>query len=393
MSKARAALILPMLTAGVALALAATLYSHHGAARQAGSENAGTDVELLRRKIAIAPLDPALHLAVAMSGAASRSAPQEIERLALRSAAQLAPFDSNVHRAQAFRFFEAGDQRQALAKVRALSKIDPESHNDTLGALLQVAGGEAWIEHVNVLTEERSALLDAIAHSTCASNAKMALATWAATRAASVSRLQSRTLECLLGRVTSPGDAIDVYTLWIDSIKSKPSEIPFVFNGDFETPDSNGPFNWRIGAGGEYRDGYTARVQSERVSGKPNRFLQIDFNSRAIRSEMLSINLALPPGNYRLSYRTKDEVTADAATPELVLTCNRTNARLGDAPGKVATGRQSSNSGSWREVSRDFSVDSTCYLQRMVLTSASANWQARGFKGRLLIDDVVITLQ
>jgi hypothetical protein len=377
----------------VSLALAGALVSHYQTTRNAASQRVGSDSEVLRRNVALSPLDPAVHLALAMRGATSNTPPQEIEQRALRSAAQLAPYDANVIRAEAFRLFEAGDQKRALEKIRTLSIIDAESHNDVLNALLQVAGGTAWIEHVNTLTQERSAMLDAIAHSTCSSKRELALAIWVATRAASVNRLLPRTLDCLVSRVASAEDALDVYTLWIDSLRNKPTAIPFVFNGDFEMADPAGPFAWRIGTGGEYRDGYTARIVTERAASGTNRLLQFEFNARPIRSELLAMNMALPPGSYRLNYRAKDDVVTDGSRPEFAVYCHRSNVRLGEALAKPSALGQNDDGGRWKTISRSFEVDGTCHLQRLVLTSTAPNWQARGYKGRISLDDVTVSRQ
>ncbi len=360
-----------------------------------GDAHSATQAGALREYVLRSPFDAAGHLALAAEGAAANLPPTQATKVALNAATTLAPLSPDVLRLAIFRGLQTGDADAAIAAGERLAEIDGMARPDIVKALSNLATSPVWEKTIERWQSTRSPLLDELVFTICQSNAPLAQKLQLATLASAADVLSNRSFECLrAASLRSPEFAI-VYGLWIDRIlRKRPTQsvdIPNVFNGDFSRAIENEPFDWKLGAGGDFRDGYVVRVKRETIDGVANRYLEVELNGRPIKSDIATTMTALPRGRYVLSYRIRDTSQVVPHRFRLAMRCVG-GAELNTAAGDRITPQVAGGSANdWALVSQAVIVPGDCHAQQLSLESTRSNWKTLGANGRVALDDVVIS--
>ncbi|MFN3630221.1 MAG: hypothetical protein ACK4XK_09255, partial [Casimicrobiaceae bacterium] len=343
-----------------------------------------TDETVLRVHLAQQPFDTAGHLALAV--ARLNSGEDSGAKRALRAAAAMAPNEPQVLRTAAYVHFALGETTSGVEAVARLLDAEPEAARDAYTALGNVLATPAVGDVVERWVGERSAHLGGFADAVCASSQALPGKLWVATRAAAAGVLRPETLGCLFSQAARSPDAASVYALWLSSLPASAGEIEYVWNGNFEQRERSTPFDWKLGRGGEYRDGYSATIQVERSGGPINRYLSVELNGRPVATTIAETNLVLAPGAYTLSYRIRDLTTAESARIGLSIFCHGSGHVLVPVtPAALATVGQV-----WSTIRTAFAVPTGCHAQAIRVDGSSTSWKSAGVKGR--VDFVVVVL-
>jgi hypothetical protein len=354
-----------------------------------------TQTDALRDYVTRSPFDAAGHLAIAAEGVTTSVTPTAEANIALAAAKTLAPFDPDVLRLSVLRSLQARDADGAIAAGERLAAIDPTAQSDVVKALATLGTAPAWNQTIERWQATRSPLLDELVFNVCQSDAPIAQKLQLATAASAANLLSNRSFECLRGASLRSAEYLSIYALWIDRVaRRSPGEslnIPHVFNGDFSRAIEAEPFDWKLGAGGDFRDGYVVRIRREMVGSVANRYLEAELNGRPVKTDIASISTALSRGRYALSYRIRDTSQAAGHRFRLSLRCvvgpELTSAGLD----KVTAPSQGAGTSDWVISANSFSVPENCFAQQLSLESTRAGWKALGASGRIAIDDVVIS--
>lgn len=344
-----------------------------------------TDDAVLRVRLSQQPFDVAGHLAFGIARLNAND-PSGARR-ALRAAAAIAPNEPQVLRTQAFTHFTFGETAAAIEAVVRLLDAEPEAARDAYAALGNVMSTPAMEAVVNRWADQRSVHLGGLADAVCTSNQALQVKLWLATRAAAAAALRPETLTCLFSQASRSPDAASVYALWLGSLPSTEGSIDHVWNGNFEQRERATPFDWKLGRGGEFRDGYSATIQLERSGGPTNRYLSVELNGRPVTSTIAETHLVLPPGPYTLSYRTRDRTAAGSVRLGFGVACHGS----GQVIAPVTADARETTSQTWSTVRTSFVVPSGCHAQVIRVDGSPASWKAAGTKGRFDFDDVAIT--
>jgi Flp pilus assembly protein TadD len=343
------------------------------------------DDAVLMVRLAQQPIDVAGHLAL---GIARLNADDPSgARRALRAAAAIAPNEPQVLRTQAFVHFALGETAPGVDAVVRLLDAEPESAREAYAVLGNVMSTSVMEAVVNRWAEERSAHLGGLADAVCTSNQALQVKLWLATRAAAAAALRPETLNCLFSQAARSPDVASVYALWLGGLPPTQSGIDHVWNGNFEQRERATPFDWKLGRGGEFRDGYSVTIQLERGGGPVNRYLSVELNGRPIASTIAETNIVLAPGDYTLAYRTRDLTAAGNVRVGLSIACHGTGQMLVPV---VSTSSQTAGQ-VWSTIRERFVVPSACHAQVIRVDGSSPSWKAAGIKGRVDFDDVVIS--
>ncbi len=378
----------------LAFLLASMWFLHN---RQSAREQAlrSPQGSALRDYVLRSPFDAAGHLAIAADGAAANLPPTQEASTALAAAKTLAPFNPDVLRLVIFRSLQAGDAEAAVAAGERLAEIDPLAQADVVKALSNLSGTPVWAKTIERWQTTRSPLLDELVYSVCQSNAPIAQKVQLATSASAADVLSNRSFECLRAASLRSPEFASIYSLWIDRVVRKrpgePVEIPNVFNGDFSKAIENDAFDWKLGAGGDFRDGYVARIKRETIDGVANRYFEAELNGRPVKSEIATTMTALPRGRYSLSYRIRDTSQAAAHRFRLSLRCLVGTELNPAAQDRIASQTPGAGINDWVLITNTFVVPESCHGQQLSLESTRSNWKALGANGRVALDDVVIS--
>jgi hypothetical protein len=366
-------------------------------ARQSAREQAlrSPQDSALRDYVLRSPFDAAGHLAIAADGAAANLPPTQEASIALAAAKTLAPFNPDVLRLVIFRSLQAGDAEAAVSAGERLAQIDPLAQADVVKALSNLGGTPVWAKTIDRWKATRSPLLDELVYSICQSNAPIAQKVELATSASAADVLSNRSFECLRAASLRSPEFASVYSLWIDRVVRKrpgePVEIPNVFNGDFSRAIEREPFDWKLGSGGDFRDGYVVRIKRETIDGVANRFLEAELNGRTVNSDIATTTTALPRGRYLLSYRVRDTSQVPPHRFRISVRCIGGPELNAAAQDKITPQVSGGGLSDWSLVTQSVVVPDECYAQQLALESTRANWKTLGANGRVSLDDVVIS--
>ncbi len=380
------ALLLP-----VSLALLATLvtltFLTLNEVRSGAPKSRETDLSAIRAFLASSPFDGAAHRALAYLGLRSTDFSPRLATASLDSAIFLAPHDPQSLRLTAYRHFQNGRIEPALDAVQRLAGIDGDEQANAFTALDSVSALPVWESRITKWADEKNPLLASYASWNCNNATTLPTKLWVATQASRVKLLSSTVLECLFAKVGGNEEIVALHALWLETLPQTALEFPYLYNGNFEIRDAAPPFSWKLSAGGEYRDGHSTKLTGEKLEASVNRFLQIDFNGKPVKTDPLVNHTVLAAGNYTFSYRIRDAVSNPTLKIGLAIDCAAPARRLAGPPEQsdsIEDGR------GWRRRTFSFQVPENCFAQRIVLDSTARNWRTLGISGRLSIDDVVI---
>jgi len=330
------------------------------------------------------PLDYANYLALAMNRMQAGDIAGAERHV--RAALVLAPREPQSLRTAAFTAFAAGDPARGIDAIVKLVETDPDSHNDGYTALAHALAEPALQRRVTAWVEARSPHLGRLADAACRADIPVPSRLWIATRAGAAERLEDSAITCLFALTARSPEVASVFALWLGLRPELRDEVPHLPNGGFEGRHGTSPFDWRFGRGGEFRDGYSVSVQQERAHGSVNRYLSVELNGRPVQSTIAETNTVLAAGRYRLGYRVRDWTAGKESRFGISVSCHG-----GTMIASVQPAQRDADAHGWRTVQVEFDVARTCHAQSIRFDGSSPAWRSGGTKGRVDVDDIVIT--
>ena len=303
---------------------------------------------------------------------------------ALVLASQLAPHDVEVVKALAALAFQGGDIVAGLNHVAHWASISPVDRSAAVNVLLSAAANPEWERFINGQLKTDWPLADTLLHAACSKLGGGQLLALGTAISRSVA-IRSETATCMSRKLLAENRSPDARTFWLGTLRPLPPKIGHVFNGDFSLPLGNGPFNWELPEGGEYRDGFrVGLVKGAAPDGKAHALL-VRFNGRRVDSALAAQSLALPPGSYRLRYMSKQSGFAATESARWILRCAASDSAIEQRPEPT----QVLASG-WSRHGGLFTIAEACRGQTMRLELSSRLQQLTGTRASAAFADVEI---
>ena len=331
------------------------------------------------------PFDPAGY--VAWAAATDESVDATKRRAGLTSALLLAPTDPAILDLLANAELDDGNPLEALSTWANLAKDSPAHLQHVFSAFDRLSEHPAWTEFlVQARTADLWAVIAKYANHSCMHNARTAA------RSARLLALYAPhvpidlpTLQCIERRLIADGQSDLAYSYRLVFTPGLPKQVGYVFNGDFELNPSGSAFDWALGKGGEYRDGFVAALRANPDEDGATRVLSVRFTSRPIRGPIAEQTLALPGGHFILQYRMRVAGFSDSQPPKWVIRC-------ADSPTSILppAPRTTYQSGVWSRLEYSFTVPAACRGQTLRLEPATKLSALEGLQGTVVFDDVAV---
>ncbi len=344
-------------------------------------------VDSARKYVLARPLDAAGWLGwVGASGMISqRPLPANAEAM-IDVAARLAPLDPQVLRARALALAARGNNRGALDLLDQLAQAGGEESDAALAAMIPLVGSPEFQAFTVDSLRNRNPVVDALLLKACQGNVEFARLAPFAQTVVRVRPIPDRVLRCIGERAIASNLVPFAHWLWLNGASTLPKSIGFVVNGDFDSVADVPLFGWKISPGGEYRDGFNARIRPAETPSERGNVLAIRLNGRSLRPPVAQQVLALPVGAYRLEYRVNNQSSRAADQMTWQVVCLERNLTLTSAERRVLPG----DSG-WSTHSSDLVVPPECTGQLLTLDVGSRLSAADGARGTITFDDIRIT--
>ena len=191
---------------------------------------------------------------------------------------------------------------------------------------------------------------------------------------------------CVERALIASGDVASAYQFVLNTSLNQGTEAPYLRNGTFAAPLSGSRFDWTLGSGGEFRNGFFATTRGNETDARAAPSLRVEFSGRPIRGFIAEQYLVLPPGTFHLDWRrSAREITA---TDSVAWTIGC----LPDSARQIATipVERAMPSGD-AYASASFSVPEHCDAQVLRLEVVSPRVAADGLRGTLEVGDVRVT--
>jgi hypothetical protein len=184
-----------------------------------------------------------------------------------------------------------------------------------------------------------------------------------------------------LDHLISKGAFELAYVVWIRFLpKERSGNLKYVYNGDFEYPNSGLPFDWVLvptpAAGIDILDTGAAE------RGKA---LRAAFTGARVKYGLATTDMLLPPGRYRVSGLMKSDGIATERGLHWVLAC--IDARQTTL---LTTTEPQKGSFAWRPFEAEFDVPPGCRAQRMALRVDSRAALDEQVSGTAWFDDLKV---
>lgn len=293
------------------------------------------------------------------------------------TAARRAPRDVHVRAWLAAHHLQAGDYPAAVPHLDALLTVSPESREQALPLVVQLAADRGFAdalathlaEHPRwrallLRTAQRSGVPDA------ADNLHAALRE----RGALAPAESARWIDGML----AGGRWGTAYAYWIGDLERAPEALPLLFNGGFERPISNRGFDWRLRR--------TNGVVAGRVEAPGGgHALRLTFLGRNVGRTGLEQPLLLAPGRYRLELRARTRDLRSHRGLEWQLTCSDNRTRIG-------SGATITTHPGWADLGMEFEVPARdCEGQWLRLVNPAPRGAAQALRGELHLTALAIT--
>lgn len=335
------------------------------------------------------PFDALAYVGVAEALSSMRLAPASAKakaQEALEVATLLAPVDIVVIRARIADAYARNDALRAMALSADLAALSPNDRADAFASLAYLMRTPEWPQFIAARLASGWIAADAFVLHICHSNTKPDVLLPLAIAVVKKAPLRATALNCAAAKAIADNKTPLAYWLWLSSTPKLPKKIPFVLNGDFESPSTIGPFEWALGLGGDFREGFTVSIRRDNETATTdNGVLMARLNGRAVNSPLIQQNLALTPGRYRLFYRVQ---TAGLTADKLVWTIHCGTSVL---PLSNLTKSDGLPTTKWDAFSTEFLVPPTCTGQSLTLVVATRLDALQGLVGTAKYDDVTIT--
>lgn len=333
------------------------------------------------------PFDAAGYVAVAAT--ADDSVAATVRRAALSSALFLAPMDPAILDLLANAELQDGNPVKALSAWANLAAVSPAHRPYAFAAFDRLVEQPAWTEFLEQShTPTLWAVLAKYASHSCVNNARI-VARSAKLLALSAPHvpIDPQALHCIERRLVADGRSDLAYSYRLVFTPGLPKQVGYVFNGDFELNPSGSVFDWTLGKGGEYRDGFVAALRPDPDAGSAtSRVLSVRFTGRPIRGPIAEQTLALPSGHFALRYRMRASGFSDFPPPKWAIRCTDSDASI-LPPAPLAT----SDNGAWSALEYAFAVPPACRSLTLRLEPTNKLSALHGLQGTVLFDDLAIT--
>ena len=299
-------------------------------------------------------------------------------------ASRLAPNDVEVVKALAALAFQGGNTLAGLNYVARWATMSPADRSSAMNILLSAAGNRVWENFINGQLTANWPLADTLLSTACSKlggNQLLALAA-AISRSASI---RSQTAACVSTKLITENRSADARAFWLATLRPLPPKIGHVFNGDFSIRSGDGPFNWALAEGGEFRDGFRVGIVDRAAPDGKAHALLARFNGRRVNSALATQSLALPPGNYRLRYVTKQSGFVGIESARWTLRCSPTDTVIEQRPEPSQTLMDG-----WSTSSGLFTISDICRGQSIRLELSSRLQQLTGTNATAAFADVEV---
>lgn len=306
----------------------------------------------------------------------------------IAAAATLAPADPLVMRARAQVLLAAGDEDAALNLLERVALLFPDERANAFAAMTAATSSAAFNRFVSRALQRNSPVIDEFLMHACSAAKPLQLLAPVAEATVKVRPLPDAVLDCVCERAISANAVPFARWLWLNGQAKLPATIGFVQNGGFDDAIGQRPFDWHINAGGQFREGFTARVQYLDSDPKSkNHVLSVSFNGRPVRVRIARQTLALSEGRYELRFRY------NAAGLKAPLQYAWTLRCLGDQAQALASVAPpvTEDARGWQLRAAEFAVPPACTGQELSLELAGKLQQETGGRGTVLFDDIVVT--
>ena len=273
--------------------------------------------------LTVRPFDALALINHSQSGQSQAGATSANRDHMLALASHLAPNDVEVVKALAASAFQRGETLVGLNHVARWAGISPADRPAAINILLSAAGNREWERFITDQLKTNWPLADTLLLAACGKLGGNQLLALGAAISRSVA-IRSETVACVSRKLVAENRSPDARAFWLATLRPLPAKIGHVFNGDFSLPQGNGPFNWTLAEGGEFRDGFRIGIVNGAASDGKAPALLARFNGRRVDSALATQSLALPPGSYRLRYATKQSGFIGTESARWILRCSPT---------------------------------------------------------------------
>lgn len=338
-----------------------------------------------RQYIVQRPFDPAGWLALAGSAMGEAAPVTASARKIIETSKILGPVDPQVVRAHALVALRSGNIADGLNLVADIAATFPAEQNDAFTTLRAYVRDPAWEQFVAARLRRGWLEVDNFVAHTCAAGASLADLLILVQQVARVQPLRDDVVSCVGNRAIAQNSVPTAYWVWLNASRDVPKSLGNVFNGDFEQPQAQRLFDWRLAAGGEYREGFAASIRNDDANGTHGNVLSIRFNRRPLRLPIAQQFLALPPGRYTLTYSLRETGLNAPGAVAWAIKCVPPS----ETPTmSAATTRQGADGWSIRR--HEISIPQACSGQVLDLEAGTRLQMLQGLQGTVMFDDISI---
>ena len=294
-----------------------------------------------------------------------------------QTAARRAPRDIHVRGWLAAHHLQSADFRAAMPHLDAMLTVSPESREQSLPLVVQLAAdpafAEALADHLAEHPRWRPAILRAAIRAddpAAADNLHAALRGHGVLTPADTGRW--------INGMLAGGRWGTAYAHWVSGLDQQPGSLPLLHNGDFAAPISSHGFDWRLRR--------TNGVVAGRVDAPGGgHALRLTFLGRNVGRTGLEQPLLLAPGRYRLGLRARTRDLRSQRGLEWQLACSDNRTR-------IAAGATIHRQPQWTPLQLEFEVPAeNCQGQWLRLVNPAPRGVAQALRGELQVADVAIT--
>lgn len=379
----RFAVVLTAVAAAASLVLTLWLLS---SSRPVSGSSALPDTSAAARQYILQrPFDPAGWLALAGSAMGEAAPVPASARKIIETSKILGPVDPQVVRADALVALRSGNIADGLNLVADIAATFPAEQNDAFTTLRAYVRDPAWEQFVAVRLRRGWLEVDNFVAHACAAGTSLADLLILVQQVARVQPLRDDVVSCVGNRAIAQNSVPTAYWVWLNASRSVPKSLGNVFNGDFELPLAQRLFDWRLAAGGEYREGFAATVRNDDSQSGHGSVLAIRFNRRPLRLPIAQQFLALAPGRYSLSYSMRESGMNTAGAVSWTVKCIPSSESL-----TLSTATTRQNSDGWQTRRQEISIPPSCTGQVLDLEVGTRLQMLQGLQGTVTFDDISI---
>lgn len=340
-------------------------------------------VAKLQQRLADNPGDSQALVALAVWAGPPNALPGLDASALLAAAAKAAPQDHAVLRLLAYDAIQKQQWAQALDALSRLSRYHQDAASpEILAALIgQMNNLPELAVVLNAAAAQDGLWLDRVLRAMPKAKVPLSLALPLITTLMENDQLTPTLGQYVVRQLKREDAWLAAHAVWRHLWRS---DLPLVFNGDFEQAFVRDGFDWEVADANDHRSG--ARVA--RVGRKDRgQVLQVEFTGKAIRPPVLRQDLLLFAGRYRLRGHTQSTELRSAQGLGWVVTCVKTGRELGRSSPLKTTGRD------WQAFEAEITMPDDCpnMAARLSLQPFAPYEAKTGMRGEVLMDGLSLT--